>query len=385
MNILIENPYMEAGGAENRIKMLIEALLRRSDIGQVHFLVGGNMHVHNEQIDKKLHFWQTPKPSVTRLTEQIINDYKIDVVQLHNNQYIGTAGIEKAQEMGIPTVWVMHDFWVLCWQRFLTKVWQATDYENCYKIEPWKCIKCVNYYEYDLTRRQREVINKCDYGVVPSKRIAKIFEDNNVLNGKLKIIDPWIDLNVYHPLPVRKEMFQVFFAGNFIPHKGIQVLLKAWELVNKRLPMAKLLAQGDERCFRETLMMAKALKLQNVSFIKWVKPEELVRIYNESAVTVFPSTWEETAGLIWMESLACGTPVLCSETGSIPELLKYGGEMFPPRDHVALAEKIVDFLLSPSKMNKYAREGREYVNKNFHPDRGAYDFSKMYHELEVKK
>jgi len=340
---------------------------------------------HELRGDGKLHLWQVEKGKIKPLTRKIIEDFDINVVQLHNNQFIGTRGIEEAQKMGIPTVWVFHDFWTLCPQRFMIRVWQAMDYDACYKINADKCIKCVGRYNYEMTRRQREIINKCDAGIVPSERHIKIFEDNNLLVGKWKIIKPWIDLEFFNIMKnVNKNPWQVFFAGNYIAHKGIQVLLKAWKMVNKRLPMAHLVAQGDYRSLDLVVNLAKSLNLMNVHFVERMPPESLRGTYNESAIVVFPSIWEETVGLIWLEALACGTPVICSRTGSIPELLKYGGEMFEPRNHVELAEKIVDMLLLPKKRYKMAKEGYDYVRRNFDSRRAGDDFTKLYYELDLR-
>jgi glycosyltransferase involved in cell wall biosynthesis len=341
---------------------------------------------HKVEAEGKFHYWQIKGNTTEAMTKKLIKDFDIDVVQLHNDQYIGTDGIKYAQSIGIPTIWVMHDFWPLCHQRFFTKVWQADSEELCYSIDEYKCNECVTPYYTTLTKRMREVINNCDMGIVPSEKIKKMFEDCGVLKGKLRIVEPWIDLSLFKPQPVPQKPWQVLFAsGNYIPHKGINVLLRAWDLVQRRLPQASLIAIGDDRCARESIALAKTLKLQNVNFIGRVEQNRLNSMYTESAVTIFPSIWEETIGLVWLESLACGTPVICSETGSIPELLKYGGELFPPRDHVALAEKIVDMLLSPGKRQLLARQGMNYVNQNFQPSRAGRDFTQIYHELEARK
>jgi len=386
MKILIQNPYMHAGGAEVRQRLLMQALIRRPDVDEVHFMFVGSEPHHQIEAEGKMHLWQIKPGHTEDVTKEIIKKYDVDIVQLHNNQLIGTDGIALAQKIGIPTIWVMHDFWPLCWQRFLTKVWQADSEELCYDIDPVKCSACVGDYYYLLTKKQREVINNCDAGVVPSKRIRDIFYRNDLLKDKMEIVEPWVDLSLFKPeTSIQKNNWQVLFAGNYIPHKGINVLLKAWDIVQRRLPMAKLIAQGDTRCKNETIGLAKKLKLVNVSLIETVPQEHLKRLYIESAVTVFPSIWEETIGLIWVESLASGTPVICSRTGSIPELLKYGGETFEPRNHVELAETIIDFLLSPSKRNAYAQEGYRYVHQAFKPERAAEDFMKIYTALELKK
>jgi len=387
MKVLIQNPYMKAGGAENRIRTLLQALIRRPDIDEVHFMFIGAEPHHTIEAEGKFHYWQIRNNRTRSVTKTILDNYDIDVVQLHNNQLIGTDGIEYAQSVGVPTMWVMHDFWTMCANRFFCPVWHAEDHELCYKVDELKCIDCVGQYDYERTKRQREIVEKCDLGIVPSERIKNIFYDAGFMKGKMQVVDPWIDLSLFKPQPVQRKPEQVLFAsGNYIPHKGIKVLLRAWDHVQRRLPNAQLVAIGDQRCLAETVALSKKLRLQNVNLINGMPQEQLRNLYTESAVTIFPSIWEETIGLTWIESLACGTPVICSETGSIPELLKKGGVTFPPRDHVALAGEIMDILMNVSKQVKLATEGIEYVNKSFSPERAASDFAKIYYYLgDVKK
>jgi len=384
LNILVQNPFMRSGGAENRIRTLLQALVKRPDIDEVHFMFSGPEAHHQVEAGGKFHYWQIRKNHTKSVTENILRDYDIDVVQLHNNQIIGVEGIKLAQEKGIPTVWLMHDFWCVCHQRFLTKVWEADFTDLCYEINPQKCLDCVGAYNYLCTKREREVVQNCDVGIVPSERIRNIFYNVDFMKDKMIIVKPWIDLSLFKPIPEKaKKPYQVLYAsGNFIPHKGINVLLRAWELVNRRLPEANLIAIGDQRSLRETVDLSKKLKLQNINLIQRVEQDKLKEIYYESALTIFPSIWEETIGLVWIESLAVGTPVICSATGSIPELLKEGGEMFEPRNHVELASTILDLLLSPSKRAKLAVAGNRYVHSEFRPERAADDFTKIYYRLE---
>ena len=129
MRVLLQNPYYQSGGAENRIQMLIQSLVRRPEIDEVHFMFQGVEPFHETQAEDKLHMWQFETGRTRKVTRRIINDYDIDVIQFHNNQLIGTDGLEYAQDQGIPSVWVMHDFWPLCPQRFMTDVWKADTVE----------------------------------------------------------------------------------------------------------------------------------------------------------------------------------------------------------------------------------------------------------------
>jgi glycosyltransferase involved in cell wall biosynthesis len=362
----------------------MEALVKRDDIEQVHFLFVADNPAHNVQANGKLHFWQALRGRVGPATRKIIEEFDIDVFQIHNNLELGTDGLAVAQEMGLPTIYVMHDFWVLCPQLFMIPVWNAMDHEVCHEIGEEKCRKCVGEFAYLESKKDRERINKCDVGVVPSKKHVEIFEKNNVLVGKWVIVEPWVDLSTFHPLNMPKKPMQVAFAGNYIPHKGVQVLLLAWEIVQRRLPNANLIIQGDTRCRARTARLIQNLDLQNVQMVNRMPQEKLNQLYNESSLTVFPSFWEETIGLIWVESLSVGTPVVASATGSIPELLKYGGILVPPRDHVKMAEAIVSLLLSPNRRNKLANEGFNYVRSKFKPERAGQDFANIYYQLQLK-
>jgi len=384
MNILVQNPYMQAGGAENRIRNLLEVLINRNDIDVIHFMFIGQETAHNIQSDGKFHLWQVRKDNVLGATKNIIKEFDIDIVQLHNNQMIGTDGIEYAQSIGIPTIWVMHDFWTLCAMRFMIPVWDAMKHPVCDKIDQDKCTQCVGDYEWRITKQQREVVNNCDVAIVPSERIKKIFERNNFMVGKLKVIVPWITLDKFHPTGASHDGMQVFFAGNFIQHKGIMVLLKAWAIVQKRLPQARLVIQGDSRMGFQTSNFINSLGLQNVRMMNHMPQEQLRNLFNTSAVTVFPSIWEETFGQVWAESLACGTPVIASKIGGIADTMKEGGVFFEPRNHVELAENIIDLLLSPSKRQVLANAGVNYVRTAFTRERAAAEFVELYYKLEAR-
>jgi len=383
MNILIQNPFLHSGGAENRIRSLIDELAKRPDIDEIHFMFCGDEGRHIIRNDEKVHLWDTKIGKFTSVVKNIIKEHGIDIFQYHNNQIIGLAGLQYAQQHGIPTVWVMHDFWPLCINRFMIPPFEASKFDPCIKIDPEECINCVGYYNYFLYRKYREIINNCNVGVVPSQRIKEIFEMNNTLTNKLKIITPWIILDKFKPVPEMKERQSVLFVGNFIPHKGFWVVLKAWKEVQKRLPMARLLGIGDARGLSEVQLLIRDLKLRNVRLSGRVPHEQIFQLYNKANITVFPSIWEETFGQVWAESLACATPVIASRIGSIPELLKEGGVLFKPRDHKELANHIIDLLLDEEKANMLGVKGYQYVTNAFRPDVAAQSFTEMYYRLEA--
>ena len=378
MKVLLVNPYIRAGGAEVRIRLLIDRLKQHPAIDEVHFLTFGQPAHRSEE---NVHFWRTLKGKVERVVGRLIDKFRIDVAQQHNFQEIGTWAVVAAKRKGVPAVFVAHDYHALCPHYFLVNVFRAIDQPLCYEIDEEKCSRCVGYYEFWKTKKHREDLEHCDVGVAASKRMIDIFERNGFLEGKWRVITPWVDVDTFKPEPGVQRKMQCCTLNNYLPHKGAWVALKAWAIVSKRLPDAVLQMQGDVRWLSQMIDMIKTLKLRNVNLLKRMEIEKLRRLYCESWFTVVPSIWEATFELVRGESLLCGTPVIASRIGSIPETSAAGHVLFEPRNHEELAEKMIDLFLDPEKAGRLAKEGREYALKTFHPQRAAEQFINLYDEL----
>ncbi|RLG60855.1 hypothetical protein DRN84_04155, partial [Candidatus Geothermarchaeota archaeon] len=129
MKVLIVNPYIRAGGAEVRIRLLIDRLKRHPVVDEVHFLTFGQPAHRSEE---NVHFWRTLKGKVERVVGRLIDKFRIDVVQQHNFQEIGTRAVVAAKRKGVPAVFVAHDYHALCPHYFLVNVFRAIDQPLCY-------------------------------------------------------------------------------------------------------------------------------------------------------------------------------------------------------------------------------------------------------------
>ena len=109
----------------------------------------------------------------------------------------------------------------------------------------------------------------------------------------------------------------------------------------------------------------------------------LAKEYSSALVTVLPSVYRdvyghtswssELLGLVLLESMACGTPVICTQVGGMPELVKDGetGFVVPPNDPVSIREKITLLQSHPDLAREMGERGRELVRKDFTWDRTA--------------
>jgi glycosyltransferase involved in cell wall biosynthesis len=129
------------------------------------------------------------------------------------------------------------------------------------------------------------------------------------------------------------EQPRILAVGDFsLPRKGALVLARAFELVKKRSPRAILQYSGNipEPVKNGLLRSLSDTARKDVQFLGFGPLEGLPAVYGQAAITVLPATGE-AFGMVLVESLACGTPVVGSRDGGIPDIIQDGtGVLFDP-------------------------------------------------------
>lgn len=140
------------------------------------------------------------------------------------------------------------------------------------------------------------------------------------------------------------------YAGRLTPDKGVHVLLRAFEQVRRSLPRSRLLVAGSSffagapvTPYERQLRELAAPLADAVHFAGFLSPAELAQMYAHADAVVVPSIWAEPSGLVVLEAMACGTCVLASRVGGIPELVDDGrtGLLVPPERPDALAQAML--------------------------------------------
>jgi glycosyltransferase involved in cell wall biosynthesis len=133
---------------------------------------------------------------------------------------------------------------------------------------------------------------------------------------------------------------QIAFVGRLVTEKGIWVLLDALQAVGDGYELA-VAGEGPLRGAIATRLERSALR-ERVHLLGYVPPSGLRDVLIRSCLLVVPSTWEEPLGLVILEALACGVPVVASAVGGIPEIVLDGvnGCLVPPGDAGRLAETL---------------------------------------------
>ncbi|AVH60475.1 MULTISPECIES: glycosyltransferase family 4 protein [Streptomyces] len=265
-----------------------------------------------EEATSNEEYWQNfCRQAVVRAKEGLAED--IDLVHCHD-WMTAPAGIGFRDVLGVPLVFSVH-------------LPQAPG--------PYRRME-------DLGLVQADAV------IVNSQAVADEVGERPVGIAPLAILPNGVDTTAYHPAvrPPSREPY-VLFVGRLVPQKGVDVLLRAFGAVLRRIPRARLLVVGDgeQRLYLER--MARALGLMpQVVFLGWQTGPELVHLYQQAEVLAVPSVYEPF-GLVALEGLACGRPVVASRTGGLADIVTDGtdGWLVDPADHLQLAQRLAWLLL----------------------------------------
>jgi glycosyltransferase involved in cell wall biosynthesis len=140
----------------------------------------------------------------------------------------------------------------------------------------------------------------------------------------------------------------ILWVGQIYPPKNVERLLQAFKLIAPDIPHHLVLAGERRWRSKEVWRLIESLGLQDrIRFTDWVPHEDLAVFYNLADLFVLPSLYEGF-GIPLLEAMACGCPVVTSETGSPPEVVGDAAQLVNPYDISAIAHGIAMVLSDPA-------------------------------------
>jgi glycosyltransferase involved in cell wall biosynthesis len=185
---------------------------------------------------------------------------------------------------------------------------------------------------------------------------------------------------IYHGLP--KDLLQpnfeprggyLAFLGRIAPEKRPDRAIAIARAAGMPLKIAAKVDRVDEVYFRESI--EPLLSQPGIEFIGEINDQEKSKFLGEASALVFPIDWPEPFGLVMIEAMACGTPVLAFNRGSVPEIVEPGVTGFLV-DTVEEAKLAMPHLLSLDR-----RLIRKRFEKRFSATRMANDYVRLYRRL----
>jgi phosphatidylinositol alpha-mannosyltransferase len=182
--------------------------------------------------------------------------------------------------------------------------------------------------------------------------------------GDYKVIPNGVDIARYaNAVPVARwqdGIPNVLFVGRHEPRKGLLDLLKAHRILRKTGSGSRLLVVGSGPQEREARRYVATRGLQGVEFLGRVTDAEKAQLFRTADVYASPATGGESFGIVLLEAMAAGTPIVCSDIHGYKGVVRRGREalLVPPREPKELAIAIDRLLRDPAMRAEMGAAGR---------------------------
>lgn len=303
---------------------------------------------------------------VKKMLRQKRDDYDI----VHDNQSL-CYGLLDLQKQGFPVVATFH--------HPITH-----DLRIALKAEPRWYMRALILRWHSFLRMQKKVVKKLNHIVTVSEHSRRdIARDFSINETAIDLVHCGIDTEEFRPLDgVQKIPFRVMCTASADqPLKGLKYLLKAIASLRTRYPKLTLLVVGKPKAGGYTENLIARLGIGDiVQFVSGISTEALVQHYNEAEIVVCPSLYEGF-GLPAGEAMSCGTAVISSDGGALPEVVGDAGVVVKAGSEQAIADAIADLLDQPQKREQLARAGRERIEKTFCWNLAAQQFTHYYYRM----
>lgn len=301
---------------------------------------------------------------MARYVRGTLDDYDV----CHDNQTL-CWGLLKMRDMGMPVVGTIHHPITMD---------RRIDIEAARTLQ----LKILKRRWYSFLNMQIKVARQLDPLIVVSESTRRdVVREFGVDTAKTKLVLHGIDHLQFRPMPhvKRRDDLIVACASADVPLKGLIYLIRAYAELLKTRPNLKLRVIGKLREGNTSYELRQLGIMDKVEFVTGVTDEDITTIYNEATIAVSPSVYEGF-GFPCGEAMSCGTPVIATNGGSLPEVVGDAGIVVPHSNPPALANAIAAMLDDPEMRARYGEAGRERILAEFKWERAAREYADIYRQ-----
>jgi glycosyltransferase involved in cell wall biosynthesis len=248
----------------------------------------------------------------------------------------------------------------------------------------------VDYMHYPVSRRERYAHLTTLHGRLDIPDLVPLYEvysDIPVVSISQAQRDPLPDLNwqgtVHHGLPPRNYKFHpkpgnyLAFLGRTSPEKGLDRAIEIAKAAGVPLKIAAKVDKADQDYFDTVIQ--PMLNSSQIEFVGEIGYPAKNAFLGNAAALLFPIAWPEPFGIVMIEAMACGTPVIAYPLGSVPEVVADGVSGYLVSEPAAA----VDAVRQIGKIDR--KQVRKHFEQHFTDDRMALDYLKIYERMMGRK
>ncbi|HCS21847.1 MAG TPA: hypothetical protein DIW47_15035 [Bacteroidetes bacterium] len=304
---------------------------------------------------------------------RLIRKERPDIAHVYNVFPLLSPSVYSAlRSEGVPIVQAVHNFRFLCPNGlFLThgQVCERCKFGNTLHAVYLKCYRnstllSLLYAVSIGLHRKLGTFKRIDRFITSTEFTRNKFAEARFTETeKISVLGNYLQLPLPEPLYTKPADGYIAYLGRLSEEKGISTLIKAVAGIEGLT--LKIAGDGPERNALQE--MVKELKLERVEFAGPITEEDKWNFLRNAICTVIPSKCYENFPLLILECMAVGTPVIGSDLGSIPHIIKdrQNGLIYDHSKPEDLKQKILWLLDSPDEAKTMAQRGRETIEKEY--------------------
>jgi glycosyltransferase involved in cell wall biosynthesis len=306
------------------------------------------------QVKKAFYFREN-----SRIVEKVVKDFSPDIVYIWQMWDIGTLAVHRLAKSRIPIVFHVGDYWLsdsLLRQR-----------RNAGILRKW--LRTILTGVYDFEEMLRLPI------IAISNAVKKEYVKAGFFAQNIRVIPRGIiKEHILSKLP-SKDMahrIKLLCVGRLVNNKGIEIAIKAVNQLkienSEKDIVLDIFGDGDVKYVNELKKLVNSFGLaSNIKFMNVIPNETMITKYSDYNLLLFPSIWEEPLGVVALEAMAKAVPVVASEIGGIPEMVKHeqNGLLFSAGNYIECAEAIKRLIEDDVLYKRLCVGALETVSKKF--------------------
>ena len=304
-------------------------------------------------------------PSAYRETRELIDAHRPDLAYVHNlYPMLSTSVLDACHDGGIPVVMNIGDYKLTCpMARHLrdgaicTKCMDGSVLWSAVHACKGGRLASAGYaLSHGITRMRRAYHRGVDLFVTPAQFTADYLARAGFDPGRIMVVPNMSDLPA--DVPAAGEGEYAAFVGRLSPEKGIDVLIDA----ATRTGIPTRIAGGGDK--------PPSQLASNIQFVGPVDRAALPAFYRGARFLVAPSVWHEVFGVVVVEAMLLGIPVIASNIGGLGQVFEHeqSGLLVPAGDAAALAGAMSRLWADPALCRRMGKNARECALRNYSPD-----------------